>query len=206
MDNQDNALNDINNKLDKIYLIFDKERKRRKKEEEQKQKDEIRNQNEEEDVFRHTRKIAQEDFLKYLEIDSNHSRLANQQLLWISAGLLTIMLTTIITIFPMKVLISSVFFFLSLILFSCSIILTLILLRKSSEHYHFRFEVLDSERKNGFQDSSAEVAETDCEKTKREIIKLDKYSLRCFILGFISLLIYFFLNWFLLHYKIIKIV
>lgn len=141
-----------------------------------------------------TSELAQQDYLKYLEIDANEYRLYIQQLLWISAGMLALMLVTITRFLQLKLSQFPLAIFISMLFFSLTIALTMISLKISSTQYHNRMNALDSKRKSGVMDNEAVIKEDLANKGKRKIERIDFISISSFIIGLILLIVFLFIN------------
>ena len=137
-----------------------------------------------------TKKFAQEDFSKTVEINSQNSHLINQQILWLCTGILTIMFSTITRLFDYKSIINVFYFKISIYSFIATIIITFIKMGVSVINYRLRIRVLDSKRKNGYVLKKYLKSEKCCNITKYIIITLEILSYISFIIGIIFLSIF----------------
>ncbi len=145
------------------------------------------------------KKIAHEDYLKYREISANQTRLHDQYLIWLSAGVLAIAFPQILSIidivnstFPISLLLSAVFLIFTLILCFHG-------LQLSTKLLEFRLNTLDCIRLNGVENEKTEFNDKE-EHCLSKQIKINDIKINvCFTLGIISLIFFISVN-----YKIIN--
>lgn len=123
-------------------------------------------------------------------------RLQDQYLIWISAGILTLVVPKIFQQYSLNIIYVSYFLLMAIIFFILVIILTIICLNISSKHLCMLILYSDYLRKNRVEE----------EETKKLLDKssklggvIDILSLLCiifFILGFIFLFLFIYINFF----------
>ncbi len=137
-----------------------------------------------------TKKFAQEDFSRTVEINSQNSHLINQQILWLSTGILTIMFSTITRLVDYKSIINVFDFKISVYGFMATIVITFFKMVVSVINFRLRIRVLDSKRKNGYVLKKYLKSEKCCNITKCIIIIFEILSYISFIIGIIFLSIF----------------
>ena len=150
--------------------------------------------NEEAFIDEETKSLAQEDFLTYLQIDANQSRLYSQHILWISAGAVALTMSTINSLMPFYKSIWPILIPIAMVFFFITIIITFWSLHLSSIQYHSRLNALDAKRKFGEYDCEAEIEELKCIQISKKLPCYRISSFSTFILGFLSLFIFIFKN------------
>ncbi len=137
-----------------------------------------------------TKEFAQKDFSDNVEINSQNAHLLNQQMLWLSTGILTIMFGTISTLLSNKSIINNVLFYISTYSLVITIILIFIKMGISLINYRNRLRVLDSQRKNGIILEEYKKNDNRCKITRCVIIILEIISYISFIGGIVCLSIF----------------
>lgn len=146
------------------------------------------------------KKIAHEDYLKYREISANQTKLHDQYLIWLSAGVLAIAFPQILGLidiinstFPILLLSSAIFLIFTLLLCFNG-------LKLSTKLIEFRLNTLDYIRINGEENEQTESNDKEEYCLSKHIKRNDIHINVCFTLGIIFLIIFISIN-----YKIINI-
>lgn len=137
-----------------------------------------------------TQELAQKDFSDNIQINSQNAHLINQQMLWLSTGILTIMFGTISTLLTNKSITNINLFNISIYFLVSTIILIFFKMGFSLINYRNRLRVLDSQRKNGIILDEYIKNEKCCKVTQIIIIGLEVLSYITFITGITTLAIF----------------